>query len=153
MTTQSGTGPIVVVGVDGSACSTDALRWARDYARAVGGTVHPVISWQVPTSYGWALATEGADFAGAAEQALKEATAAVFTDDDVPMVPHVAEGPPAAVLVEASKNAALLVVGSHGHGAFAGMLLGSVSQHCVTHAACPVVVIRESRRDHAAKRH
>jgi len=51
-------------------------------------------------------------------------------------------GHPAQVLIEASKEADLLVVGSHGHGAFTGMLLGSVSIHCVTGAFCPVVVIR-----------
>ena len=53
-------------------------------------------------------------------------------------------GHPAQVLIEASKNADLLVVGSHGHGAFTGMLVGSVSLHCVTGAFCPVVVVRGS---------
>jgi nucleotide-binding universal stress UspA family protein len=57
-------------------------------------------------------------------------------------VRQVIEGPPARVLIDASQNADLLVVGSRGHGAFAGMLIGSVSQHCVHHASCPVVVVR-----------
>jgi nucleotide-binding universal stress UspA family protein len=46
------------------------------------------------------------------------------------------------VLIGESKEADLLVIGHRGHGAFAGMLVGSVSIHCVTHASCPVVVIR-----------
>jgi nucleotide-binding universal stress UspA family protein len=54
------------------------------------------------------------------------------------------EGHPATRLIEASAGADLLVVGSRGHGAFAGMLLGSVSEHCVAHASCPVVVVRHS---------
>jgi nucleotide-binding universal stress UspA family protein len=52
------------------------------------------------------------------------------------------EGHPAEVLIERSKEADLLVVGSRGHGGFAGMLLGSVSHHLVAHASCPVVVLR-----------
>ncbi|MEU3985934.1 universal stress protein [Streptomyces sp. NPDC026672] len=56
--------------------------------------------------------------------------------------PQVVEGHPAAALTEAAKDAELLVVGSRGHGAFTGMLLGSVSHHCVHHATCPVLVVR-----------
>jgi nucleotide-binding universal stress UspA family protein len=51
-------------------------------------------------------------------------------------------GHPSEALIEASKTASLLVVGSRGHGAFTGMLLGSVSIHCVTSASCPVTVVR-----------
>ena len=55
----------------------------------------------------------------------------------------VLEGHPAPVLVKASDGADLLVVGSRGHGEFAGMLLGSVSEHCVSNARCPVLVLRD----------
>ena len=54
----------------------------------------------------------------------------------------VREGNPAKILLEAADGADLLVVGSRGHGGFAEALLGSVSQHCVHHAPCPVVIIR-----------
>ena len=59
---------------------------------------------------------------------------------------HLVSGHPAPVLIEASRHAALLVVGRSGHGGFAGMVIGSVSQHCVSHAACPVVVVRHSTK-------
>ena len=51
------------------------------------------------------------------------------------------EGHPAGILIEASAQADLLVVGSRGHGGFVGALLGSVSHRCVAHALCPVVVV------------
>lgn len=60
---------------------------------------------------------------------------------EVTVARHVAEGNAAACLLEASKGAELLVVGKRGLGGFRGLLLGSVSQQCVLHAACPVVVV------------
>jgi nucleotide-binding universal stress UspA family protein len=63
----------------------------------------------------------------------------------VQVIRVVEEGEPAPTLVQRSKDAALLVVGSRGHSAFVGMLIGSVSQYCVTHAHCPVVVLRGPR--------
>jgi len=64
---------------------------------------------------------------------------------DVIIESRVVTGHPSAVLVEASSGADLLVVGSRGHGEFVGMLLGSVSEHCVSNATCPVLVVREER--------
>jgi nucleotide-binding universal stress UspA family protein len=61
---------------------------------------------------------------------------------DITRPPQPVEGNPAQVLLDASAGADLLVVGSRGHGGFASALLGSVSQHCVHHADCPVVIIR-----------
>jgi len=57
------------------------------------------------------------------------------------VLPRVVQGHPAQVLLEAARGAQMLVVGSRGHGTLAGMLLGSVSQHCVQHAPCPVLVV------------
>jgi nucleotide-binding universal stress UspA family protein len=74
---------------------------------------------------------------------LTDAVAKVYPDPSAAPVEIVVEyGHSAPVLISESEHADLLVVGSHGHGALTGMLLGSVSVHCVSHAACPVVVVR-----------
>jgi nucleotide-binding universal stress UspA family protein len=138
----------IVVGVDNSAGSAEALRWALAYARLTGGTVDAVTAWQVPPMYvyasGWT--PTGIDDAGIiryAEKTLADTVAQVQNEQDhlAPVTTRVMEGPAAQVLLEAGKGAELMVLGSRGHGAFAGMLLGSVSQHCVQHATCPTVVI------------
>jgi len=72
------------------------------------------------------------------EETLRES---VPETDTVEIERRVVEGRPAAVLVDESQGADLLVVGSRGHGGFAGLLLGSVSQQCAHHAACPVVIV------------
>ena len=60
---------------------------------------------------------------------------------------RVVEGSPARSLLDISKGADLLVLGSRGHGPFVGMLLGSVSEYCAAHATCPVVVVRHQGDD------
>ena len=134
----------IVVGVDGSPSSLEALRWAAGQAALTGSVVDAVIAWRDPASYGgyaWLIAdTRYADLAA---RTLSEAVDRVITAVRVAVRKRVTEGPPARVLLDAARGADLLVVGSHGHGGFAGMLLGSVSQHCVHHSPCPVVVVRE----------
>ena len=134
----------VVVGVDGSKASADALRWALRYARMAGSTVRVVTAWYFPATYGWAptpMIAEvdlEADARVAQKQVLEEVVA---TEGPVTVQTEIIQGPPALVLLREAADADLLVVGSRGHGAFAGMLLGSVSEHCVHHATCPVVVV------------
>ena len=90
----------------------------------------------------------GFGFEENAEKVLADAiSAAASAGSDVPVRARVAEGIPAQVLLDACEGAGLLVVGSRGHGGFAEALLGSVSQHCVHHAQCPVVVIRGKEHD------
>ncbi|MEU8238984.1 universal stress protein [Actinoplanes missouriensis] len=135
----------IVVGVDGSPSATDALRWAADQARLTGARLHAVTAWQLPVYYGWApLDTFDDDLAAAAGKVLSGAVREVLGDNaiDSEVVESVVAGHPAQVLIDASARAALLVIGSRGHGAFAEALLGSVSHQCVQHAACPVVVVR-----------
>ena len=145
MTRKDTVGGVVVVGVDGSEASKDALRWAIRYARMAGATVHAVTAWHYPASVGWAASPVilEMDLEGEARQALKQTVEyVVATEGPVTIQTRVVEGPPALILLKAATDADLLVVGSRGHGAFAGMVLGSVSEHCVHHANCPVVVVR-----------
>jgi nucleotide-binding universal stress UspA family protein len=142
------TGSRIVAGVDGSPSSISALRWTIRQAELTGAAVDAVIAWHYPMptgGYGWAptgMATSF-DFKGNAEKVLAEAIGtASGPGGSVPVRARVVEGNPARVLLDVSDGADLLVVGSRGHGGFTEALLGSVSQHCVHHARCPVVVIR-----------
>jgi nucleotide-binding universal stress UspA family protein len=134
------TGPQkIVVGIDGSASSIDAFRWAVRQAQVTGSVVEAIMAWQYP-----GVVPAGAqDFEAESRRALDAAIDGAFSGaPPVQVTRAVEEGEPALTLVGRSKNAALLVVGSRGHGAFVGMLIGSVSEYCVAHAHCPVVVLR-----------
>lgn len=137
--------PAIVVGVDGSESSKDALRWAAGQALLTGAELHAVIAWRPPITYGYPADYTDVDFEADARKKLETVADEVLgPNPPVPVRIRVAEGHPAPVLIEAARGADLLVVGSHGHGMFAGMLLGSTSQHCVQHATTPVVVIRHT---------
>ena len=138
----------VVVGVDGSETSKDALRWAALNAEATRSKLRVVMCWRVPgTPYGYlAPVPPNLDIAGDAKVALDNIVEEVL--GQVPRVPVstvIVEGPAATDLLEEASDADLLVVGNRGHGALVGMLLGSVSEYCVTHAPCPVVVVRPTK--------
>ncbi len=135
----------IAVGVDGSEESRKALLWAYDEAAHHRATLVVVTTWH-PASL--PLSPPPEDYG---DQPRREALELLerFTSELVPKDPaveihtSVEEGRnPAKALIERSKEADLLVVGSRGHGGFVGMLLGSVSQHVVAHAECPVVVVR-----------
>lgn len=134
----------MVVGYDGSEASTAALDWAAALAGRIGARIELVSAWEYPTSWGNVIPLPvdfdpAADTRSMLEPAVERLAAG---QPGLEVHAHVAEGRPGDVLVEASRNASFLVVASRGHGSFSGLLLGSVSQHCVTHAACPVVVHR-----------
>ena len=134
----------VVVGVDGSPSSKAALRWALDQARLTKARLRAVIAWEVTPYTGWGVLAHE-DFGAAAGQLLSESVRETLGFDpplDVEVVETVRPGHPAQVLIDESAHGALLVVGSRGHGGFAGTLLGSVSQLCLQHAHCPVLVVR-----------
>jgi nucleotide-binding universal stress UspA family protein len=139
----------IVVGVDGSESSRAALHWAYDEAAHHDAALVAVSTWNPPTlplgtGYG-SMPPEG--YESQPERDAREVLERL-TGDLEPRTPEVdvrisiSKGSPAKVLIDMSQGADLLVVGSRGHGGFAGMLLGSVSQHVVAHAACPVVVLR-----------
>lgn len=143
-----GTWSKVVVGVDGSEGSRRALAWAAAEARDHGAGLTVLASWSPPVAIagpGYSAYPEygAADLSGAATSELAAALEAVLgKEPGLPLERIVVEGHAAHRLVEASDGADLLVVGCRGHGGFAGMLLGSVSQHVAAHARCPVVVVR-----------
>ncbi|MEV5005949.1 universal stress protein [Streptomyces sp. NPDC093064] len=133
----------IVVGVDGSEPSKAALRWAARQAALTGAVIEAVTAWEYPLWYGTSPMAAGFDFADNAAKILSQALDETFGPDrPVEIRSRVERGHPAAVLLEASREAELLVVGNRGHGGFTEALLGSVGQHLVQHAACPVVVIR-----------
>jgi nucleotide-binding universal stress UspA family protein len=136
----------IVVGVDGSPTSIAALGWAARQAELTGSAIDVVATWEWPTAAGWApVVPSGYDPSVDVQKVVDQALGTVGTaHPDVHLQSRVVEGHPAPVLVEASRGAALLVVGNRGHGEFAGMLIGSVSQYCVTQAHCPVLVFRTS---------
>ena len=148
MTGNSGRqGGRIVVGVDGSPSSKAALAWAVRQAALTGAKVDAVHAWHNPVSYsygyGYAMVLPVPDLEKFARHALDEAIAAVADlAPGVEIRPVVVEDNPAQALLDAAKGADLLGVGSRGHGGFTEALLGSVGQHCVHHADCPVVVIR-----------
>lgn len=147
MTTES-KAETVVVGIDGSPASATVLNWAARYATALGSSVKVVMAWHFPAAagpapVGVAPASVRAEVEQNKREQLDTAVTTAFSDSPgVPVEKQIVYGHPAQVLIDESKDADLLVVGSRGHGAFTGMLLGSVSTHCVTHAACPVTVVR-----------
>ncbi len=140
----------IVVGVDGSESSKDALRWAAHQAVLTGDSLEAVITWEIsPNSYGVALPLPSDyDPAAIAKQTLGETILDVLGESGGAHVfARVVEGSPARSLLDISKGADLLVLGSRGHGPFVGMLLGSVSEYCAAHATCPVVVVRHQGDD------
>jgi nucleotide-binding universal stress UspA family protein len=133
----------IVVGVDGSASSKTALDWAIRQAKLTGAVVDAVIAWRYPGAYGYpGPVGDDTDYSELAARVVTESIAEVAGPAEIR--PKVVEGNPAAVLLAASAGAELLVLGSRGHGGLVEALLGSVSQHCVHHATCPVVIIRDA---------
>jgi nucleotide-binding universal stress UspA family protein len=136
----------VVVGVDGSPGSVAALRLAIDEAKLRHADVKAVAAWNVPIlayESGWtAPGLDPHTFEEAAQSALQSTLAELDgTAAGVSITPVVRQGQAADVLVAEAHDADLLVVGSRGFGGFRGLLLGSVSQQCAQHAACPVVIV------------
>ena len=135
----------IVVGVDGSNASRNALRFAIGEAKALGRSIRVVGAYTVPSV---AAATIDVSYVPIDDSAvrssvttvLKEAAAEVKAAD-VPVEAIIEIGDAAGVLVEESKQASLTVVGSRGKGGFAGRLLGTVSSALPAHSACPTIVV------------
>ncbi|MFF8770877.1 universal stress protein [Kitasatospora sp. NPDC015120] len=138
-----GTGRRIVVGIDGSAPSKAALRWAVGQAVLTGATVHAVAAWEYPSLYGWFAPMVDDGFEQSARRTLTaEVDEVIGPQRPVPVEESVLPGHAAEVLLEAAEGADLLVLGSRGRGTFARTLLGSVSARCAVHGSCPVVIVR-----------
>ena len=136
----------IVTGVDGSESSQAALRWAVAEAGLRGAEVDALHAWSYPPLTALTGIVPPPDFSrdklvALAEQVLDRACESLV-EHHATVNRILMGGPPASCLLEAAKGSELLVVGCRGHGGFAGLLLGSVAQQVVHHAACPVVVVR-----------
>jgi nucleotide-binding universal stress UspA family protein len=133
---------LVVVGVDGSEPSQRALRWAAFIAHSMNASMEAVISWGWG-AMGYAPYPSNWNPAEDARTIIDQTLDTVFGAQSHPadLKVSVREGYAPERLLAASADADMLVVGSRGHGGFAGMLLGSVSAACAEHATCPVLVV------------
>jgi nucleotide-binding universal stress UspA family protein len=146
----------IVVGVDGSDASREALRWGAEEARLRDARLVAVHAWSfipaAPIGDPGMLAMPAGDLAGqlsAESEAATSALEAVVTealgpDPTIEIDRRVVEGDAGEVLVAEGATADLIVVGSHGRTGLKAALLGSVSRHVVDHAPCPVVVVKAS---------
>ncbi|MGY2067486.1 universal stress protein [Blastococcus sp. SYSU DS0619] len=137
----------VVVGHDGSKCAQEALRWAARLAHRADVDLHVVRAWSMttapqPSTWEPGYVPPLTDWEQAVLDELTAHVAAAGLDPAVRLTCHVVHRPPVPAMLAAAEGAHLLVVGARGRGGFAGLLLGSVSDQLVHHAACPVTVVR-----------
>ena len=136
----------IVVGVDGSESSQQALRWAVDEARRRGGELDVVHAWHLPDAGGYPYLVGYLDlgvFEQDAHLVVEHALARVDVTGVPAVEPIVVQDTAVRALLDSAKGADLVVVGSRGRGGFAGLLLGSVSQQVAHDAGCPVVIVRD----------
>lgn len=136
----------IVVGHDGSAPATQAVRWAADLAGRLGCPLLVLRTWSLssaprPSSWAPGYVPPLTDFEAAVLERLRADVAGAGLPDGVDVACHVVHGSAGRRLVEASKGAQMLVVGSRGAGGFRELLLGSTADQVVGHAACAVVVV------------
>ena len=134
----------IVVGVDGSHSSIEALRVAVRTAQAFGTSLEAVATWTYPVGAEVALLS-GWSPEEDAQEILEAVAEQVFGGDRPPWFSAKAQsGLAARVLIEESVGAQMLILGSRGRGGFVGLLLGSVSAACAQHAHCPVLIVRSA---------
>lgn len=140
--TVSTSSPRIVVGFDGSLSGSEALERAATMAKTSGSTLDVVVAWHYPSAAGGYPLTAAWSPEEDAKTLLHTGLVGCFGEHTPEWVSgRVIEGLPARVLLDASRGADLLVVGSRGHGGFVGLLLGSVSAACAEHATCPVLIM------------
>lgn len=141
---------LIVVGYDGSGNSQRALKWAKDEAQQRNGQIRLITAWS-KQHLAWFPAVLETAAGEIAAQSSPEETATALQDNALKAAQDegvaatgqvVHSDSPASALLDASKDADLVVVGSRGHGGFPGLHLGSVATQIITHAPCPVLVVR-----------
>jgi len=144
----------IVVGVDGSEGSVEALRMAGRLAPALDASIHAISCWHFPPIYEGYVPPDFDAFEASTKKKLEAAVEQAFGEKPpADLSTELLRGPAPELLVEAGKEAVMLVVGRRGHGGFRGMHLGSVSSACVSHAACPVLVLHEDGKVHGRSHH
>ena len=138
----------VLVGVDGSEQSQLALAWALPYAADAGAAVEAIMT--VPASDD-AETTQAAKREASARLSAIIEDALAGVDDPPPVSSEVVVGDPAVVLVNASSDASLIVLGSHGMSRISNVVLGSVSTACIRMGSCPVLVIPAGKPEPATE--
>jgi nucleotide-binding universal stress UspA family protein len=134
--------PRIVVGIDGSEASKNALRWAARLAGPLGARIDAVAAWEFTSMYGWSALPPLYSPHPEIEKSLNQVVDEVFGPDrPADLRVKVLEGVAANTLLAAGEGALMLVVGSRGLGGFTGLLLGSVSAKVAEHAHCPVLVV------------
>lgn len=133
----------IVVGVDGSDTSKEALRWAARLASPLNATIHAIVAWEYPIVFGLEGGMPGSWKPDeTAKEIMNHALDSVFGKErPTGLKASISQGHATFVLLDASKHAEMLIVGSRGLGGFSGLLLGSVSSACAEHAKCPVLVV------------
>ena len=137
----------IVVGVDGSESSKEALRWAAKLAPSLGATIHAISAWEYPVVFSMeGVLPSSWQPDATAKEVLHDTLEAVFAKN-LPegLKSSISQGHPTFVLLDASTGAEMLIVGSRGMGGFKGLLLGSVSSACAEHAKCPVLVVHGAK--------
>jgi nucleotide-binding universal stress UspA family protein len=142
--TDAPTSPLILVGVDGSPEAATALEYAVEEARLRGAQLRVIHAYAVLSALTGSTGEElYAHLEADAKELLERIAAAGPSVEGVAVEYLGVPGNPAEVLIEASREATLLVVGSRGLGGFMGLVMGSVSSQCVHHSHCPVLVVRE----------
>ncbi len=133
----------VIVGFDGSATSRAAAELAAGEAALRDAELEVIMTWDWPIAYARTPMLHESDPVGEIRKEFEAEVDSLQKRHPGTVITSVfTHGHPVPTLVEASKDADLLVVGNRGHGEFVGMILGSVSQHCAAQAHCPVLIYR-----------
>ncbi len=139
----------VVVGDDGSRAAGSAIVFARDEALRRSVPLHVVRAWTFtsgvrPDDVPLGITPSMLEIEAATLEAEQQRVAGIVGDAEIDVQVHVSCGPSAQALIQAAETADVLVVGTRGRGGFKNLVLGSVAEQCIRHAACPVIVTRSA---------